>query len=289
MKTIIVPIDFSSESLNGLELAILFANHMNSDIQMVHVMKKEENVYREKEVLEFHEVAHNFNELIKTYKKKLGGECEITYHIRYGKIHEEVINQTDSFDDSMIVCSTHGHSGFEEFFIGSNAYKIASASPVPVITIRGSKIPKAVKRIILPLDNTLETREKVPLTAKLALRFNAEVHVLTLFTSDFENIHHKINQYTTQVCNYLGRLGIPHKKVQLQGNNVTDMTIDYANKVAADMISIMTEQEKSLSNLLLGNYAHQMINKSTIPVLAFPTRQIGVITESFKTEGIYYN
>ena len=57
--------------------------------------------------------------------------------------------------------------------------------------------------------------------------------------------------------------------------NVTTTTLDYAAAVQADMIAIMTEQEKNLSSLLLGNYAQQMINQSTIPVLTVrPTRVV---------------
>jgi len=55
--------------------------------------------------------------------------------------------------------------------------------------------------------------------------------------------------------------------------------------VNADLISIMTEQEQSLSNILLGSYAHQMINKAFIPVLSFPTYQLSLSTEGFRTTG----
>jgi hypothetical protein len=45
---------------------------------------------------------------------------------------------------------------------------------------------------------------------------------------------------------------IPYKIEHLHGSNLTDLTLDYARSVDADLISIMTEQEKSASNLLLG-------------------------------------
>jgi hypothetical protein len=72
---------------------------------------------------------------------------------------------------------------------------------------------------------------------------------------------------------------IPCTVNYLHGDNLTDITIDYANSVNADLISIMTEQEKSVGNLLLGNYAHQMINKSYIPVLSFPNYQIRIVAD----------
>ena len=41
MEKIIVPIDFSAESICGLKLAIIVANKFRADVQLVHVMKKQ--------------------------------------------------------------------------------------------------------------------------------------------------------------------------------------------------------------------------------------------------------
>jgi hypothetical protein len=35
-------------------------------------------------------------------------------------------------------------------------------------------------------------------------------------------------------------------------------------------------------------YAQQMVNKSPMPILFIPTKQIGIASESFKTQGINY-
>ncbi len=183
--------------------------------------------------------------------------------------------------------STHGGSGFEELFIGSNAFKIASSSSCPVITIR-KKVPKAIKNIILPLDHTVETRQKVPFTGLIAEKFKSKVHVVTVSSTDLPDIRSKLKDYQSQVCTWLKKHEIEYEIADLTGSNITDEIIEYAEKVNADLISIMTEQLKSLSNILLGSFAHQMINKSEIPVLLSPTRQIGVLTESFKALGINY-
>ena len=56
--------------------------------------------------------------------------------------------------------------------------------------------------------------------------------------------------------------------------NLTDATIDYALKHDANLISIMTEQETSARNLLLGTYAQQMVNHSPIPVLCIHPQEM---------------
>jgi len=40
MKNIIVPVDFSQESISGLEIALLFAKRIPVMVQLVYVMQK---------------------------------------------------------------------------------------------------------------------------------------------------------------------------------------------------------------------------------------------------------
>jgi hypothetical protein len=49
----------------------------------------------------------------------------------------------------------------------------------------------------------------------------------------------------------------------------------------------MTEQEKSASNLLLGNFAHQMINKANVPVLSFPNYHLRINAEDIWSLGAF--
>jgi hypothetical protein len=74
---------------------------------------------------------------------------------------------------------------------------------------------------------------------------------------------------------------IPYKVEHFQGSNLTDLILEYSVSVNANLISIMTEQKRSVSNLLLGTYAHQMINKAHIPVLSIPTYHLGNYAEDF--------
>lgn len=288
MKTIIVPIDFSRLSLVGLELAKIMALKTEAEIEMVHVTAYHETMPDSKITTEADYVEEEFEKIISSFTDKYGKDIILKYITKEGKIHDEIIRQADASKDSIIVTSTHGGSGLEELFVGSNAYKIVSSSNRPVITVRGFKVPEKIGKILLPIDSTNETREKVPFTAKLARLFNAQVQIVTVNSSELEDIKKRLDQYSRQVEQYMKNLDIPCETAQLTGNNITDITIDYAVNNGSDLISIMTEQEKSLNNILLGNYAHQMINKSPLPVLLFPTRHIGVITETFRTEGIDY-
>ncbi len=280
MKTIIVPLDFSDESLDGLNMAMMLAKKAGASIQMVHVIGKNKD---DNEITdEKNQIAkRKFEEILQKCKEGGNINCALNYLITGGKVFSEITALADKFEDSIIVLSTHGESGFEEMFIGGNAYKIASHSRNPVITVRKCKISPGIGKIVVPLDITLQTREKVPYTVKLAKLFGSEIHLITVRGSHLKSIEKKLYKYTEQVCSYIWDHDIPYKVEHLQGGNLADLILSYSASVNADLISIMTEQERSVSNLLLGTYAHQMINKAHIPVLSFPNYHLGNYAEDF--------
>lgn len=284
MKHIIVPIDFSKESLNGLRLALIFANHLHCSIQMVYVQRPVSEMGRIGLEEEHKAAIQNFDKLVEEYKTKLNKGLELTYIVKKGKIYREVVNQAEAFEDTAIICSTHGASGFEEFFIGSNAFKIVSATDQPVITIRHGSVPHEIKKIVMPIDITSDTRQKVPLTAEIAKVFDAEIHIVAVSSLQTDEVVGKLNAYTKQIGEYLDGLKIPYKTASLVGDNLTDITIEYALDVNADMISIMTEQSKAISNFVLGSYAQQMLSKSPMPVLSVTPQEIFILG-SFATQG----
>ena len=287
MKHIIVPIDFSKESLNGLRLAILFANQFQSNVQLVYVQKPVSEFGRVGVEEEHRTASQNFEKLVHEYEKKLNKGLELSYIIKKGKIYREVVNQAQAFENSAIICSTHGASGFEEFFIGSNALKIIAATDCPVITINHGIAPHEIKKIVMPIDVTADTRQKVPITTEIAKAFGAEVHVVTVSSIQNDEIVTKLNAYSKQVCDYLKEYDIPYKTTSLNGDNITDITIEYALDINADLISIMTEQSRSFSNFILGSYAQQMLSKAPIPVLSVSPQEIFILG-SFNTQGTPY-
>ncbi len=286
MKTIIVPLDLSDESLNGLNLAVMLATKTGANIIMVHVTGVYTGDYYEQKEKENKFAQTKFDGLLREYKDKIKN-FSLSYIIKEGKIFKEVADLADKYEDALTVLATHGSSGFEELFIGGNAYKIASHSRNPVITVRKSNIPSKISNIVLPLDMTFQTREKVPYTVDLAKKFGSKIHILTIRLSNLKSIEKRLQNYAEQVASYLDSHKISYTVEYLHGGNLTDLTLDYSRSISADMISIMTEQEKSASNLLLGNFAHQMINKAYIPVLSFPNHHLRITAEDIWTLGAF--
>ena len=146
MKNFIVPIDFSAESLNGLKMAILFSKKTQVNIQLVYILTKSPESDRAMQETEQKNAEENFRKIIETYKPQLAHDSQINFLIRKGRVYQEIVSLADELPDSVITSSTHGASGFQELFIGSNTFRIISATERPVITLRKNYCPDAISR-----------------------------------------------------------------------------------------------------------------------------------------------
>ncbi len=269
-KKIVVGVDFSDCSINAFEHAITIAQKAKAGIIMVwvnHLDYSKEIFSVEPRQLK-DEVENRFREMIGKYEKKLWGQ-KLEYDIRKGKVYKEICTVAEERDAFLIIIGTHGSSGFEEFWIGSNANRTVSAATRPIITIRsGVDASKDLKKIVMPFDSTKVTRQKLDFTTMLAVYFKSEVHVLGLFTSTMDDLRYRIRNYVAQAEDYLKEHNVDFVVTYLEADNITQTTLDYAQEIDANLISIMTEQETHTSNLWMGPYASQMVNHSPIPVLS---------------------
>ncbi|MFO7614218.1 MAG: universal stress protein [Bacteroidales bacterium] len=279
MKQIIVAIDFSKTSLNALAYGIHFANKAGADLQMVWVdnTTSEEVVFEGFAQEERTEKVALLRELQKKYNKSLKNG-KLDFKTRKGKVYIELAQQAKVVNADMIITGTHGVSGFEEFWIGSNAYRIVTNAPCPVITLRHDAKVQDVKKIVIPIDSSQETRQKIPVAAQLAQLCHSEVHVLSLYSTTLKSVHRRVDNYARQVTNYFGERNIKYVSEVKESDNITRTTIDYAEAVDADLIAIMTEQETTTANIFLGPYAQQMVNHSPIPVLSMRAKELLPIT-----------
>jgi len=272
MKNFIVPVDFSKESLNGLKLAIMFSKHIKVHIQMINVLPKNSDADKDASDTEINLAEDKLRTIIQEFTPLLGNDSSFGFAVQRGRIYQEVVNLAEMLPDSVIAASTHGASGFQEVFIGSNTFRIISATERPVITLRKNTCPEDISRIVMPIDLSVDSRQKVPFTAEVAKLFNAEIHVVGIHVLKGLGNKRKIRSYVSQVSGYMEDKAACETN-EVYGDNAAELVINYANTVKADLISITTEKPSGIS-LIIGNTAHQILNKAEIPVLCLTPRNI---------------
>lgn len=269
MKKILVGMDFSQGALNALDYAIEVAKNTQSEITLVWIEPETNDKLMPGEKNEIRYEAKLDLQKIIALKQEKDSSVKFRFKQKRGKIFLEMASLAESIDTDLVIIGTHGIGGFEEFWVGSNAFKIISYCPCPVISVRtdfhgGGKI----KKIILPIDDTRDTTSKVPMAAKLALAFDAEIDILGIYESDLASIRKKTDHYVQKTEKYLSANNIKHQFHHCKSNNLSCSIVKYAENNEADLMVIMTDQNKATSDIIMGRRAQQIINRSPIPVLS---------------------
>ena len=271
-KYILVPVDFSPSSINAMEHAVLYANAIGCDIRMIHVKRRNAdydpaiNFNDYDEVLKS-SVINNFKRIIAHFKSKMKGR--IDYCVRDGRVFTEVCNQAKYGDALMIISGTNGVSGFKERWEGSNAFRIVSHATCPVITIKYNFVPQSPRRIVVPIDNTARTRLKIPIVAKIAKCFDAEMMLIDIRNDNKLSTQKKMEDAMKAVTVYLDRHNVRYCKdnLRVKKKKTATAVIDYALENDADLIAATSERLDNNWQLFSVSNPQKLVNHSPIPVI----------------------
>lgn len=275
MKTILVAIDFSKNAEHALEYALVYANKLHTDIQLIWV----DNILTEDSVIDSidretrKEKKIYMEGLISKYQPQLKNS-KISYFFKKGRVYQEIAKAAKQINADIIFAGTHGVSGYEQYWIGSNAYRIMTQSPCPLVTIRSDyQFKKTINNILLPLDSSLETKQKLPFACELAVQFGAQIHLLMIYNSPLSVIRKRVEQFGKEAEKCLTERKMDFVVEHLEASNVAASLLEYSKENNIDLIMIMTDQGITTANKFLGPYAQQLINNSIIPVMSLRAKE----------------
>ena len=270
MKRLVVAFDFSKNSEHALEYALVYAQKMSAAIELVWVdntVSPSNLVDTIEEELRI-EKKNFLKDLIKKYASEYPG-VPMKISLGKGKVYQEISKIAFRLKADMIFAGTHGISGYEQFWIGSNAFRITTSAPCPVVTIKWDyPVSNDISNILLPLDSSLETKRKLPFTVQLAKQFGAKIHLLKVYNSTLGVIRHRIDSFGDEALRYLKDADVEHQLYTHEADNVATSIIEYADKYQIDLITIMTDQETTTGSRFLGPYSQQLIHLAKMPVMS---------------------
>lgn len=274
INKILIPFDFSETAELALEHAVFMAKLHKADIILLHVIESYSFTSAisqafSKSQTEFEsKVESSANERLQQLSDKLHHDSGmgVNYRTEVGKIYKKIISVADEMNADIIIMGTHGVSGFQEFLVGSNTYRVVMGASCPVISVQTHSRKIGFKDIVLPIDNSHSSRQKVKHAVEIARHYNSVIHIAGIMTMSDVDLQRRFEVKIHQVQDYLDQHEVPHSTKIFKGDNTASITLDFSNSVNADLIIIMTDQEST--GIFLGNYAQQIINHSKVPVMS---------------------
>lgn len=258
IDNILVPFVDSPSAIGALKTAITLTKIHNSKLSVIHVLTEKSNesvLDKIKDICSAENVPFKFIE-------------------RSGSIYKEITKAEKELEADLIVMGAYGKTGWQQFWVGSNAFKVMSTSQCPVLTLQGDSAPfNGFHKIMLPLDDSDETRQKVNWVAKIAKGFDSEVLIFNTTKVRGDESRLKLAQYAQQMETILHKEGIKTSFDESYGNNIAEDCIKFAQMHHCDLITIMTETEHT-NSFFMGTYAQQLVSTSPVPVLTIHARSV---------------
>jgi nucleotide-binding universal stress UspA family protein len=168
INTVLVPIDFSGCSLEGLRYAISFAETCAARIVVLHVLHFDyaytADGFAMYDMSELTKAAEEpaEREMIKFVRRAKFGRVKFSTVIRTGMPFPEICAFAKDEDVDVIITSTHGRTGFEHVLIGSTAEQVVRHATCPVLVVPSHPLERA-KHLTSPAKRTRPSPQPRPL------------------------------------------------------------------------------------------------------------------------------
>ena len=276
-KKIIFPTDFSVFANHAFSTAKMIAKLFNAELFILHAIEAPTGItkmfsrFDEKEARK--EVDKHLTEFIKRHDD---GDVKFNKMVKIGAPYRCISDAAGEISAFMVVMGTHGASGFQEYFVGSNASRVIRDAPCPVMTIRNlPDVEAGFKKLVLPFDLTPESGEKVNWGIDFAQKFGSQINLLSVLMTEDMEVKKKLKARLDKASAFIQTAGVKVEASLITSEkDLPDSVLEYAEQEKADLILIMSQQDKNLKEQLLGAYAAHIVNKSAIAVLSInPTKE----------------
>ncbi|WP_321294825.1 universal stress protein [Marinifilum fragile] len=260
-RSLLVAWDFSTVAEYALDHASIFAENVEAEVVLVHIVKKESQL---------EEAKGKMAEAVeKIYKEK---NIRPEFIVRDGSIFTTINDVAKEMNAMLVLMGTHGIKGMQKL-TGSWALKVIVGSRVPFVVVQAPPVQKKYSSVVLPVDFKKENKEKLSWAEFLGKFFKAKMRIITPKMPEGQMLQRtKANLVFAK--KYLESRGIDYEIDTADGGNDFAMeTVDFAKKIDADIILIMTTKNISFQDYMLGAHEQFVIaNSAHIPVMCVNPR-----------------
>jgi nucleotide-binding universal stress UspA family protein len=151
-QRILVPIDGSSTSTQGLDEAIKLAKLTGASLRLIHVVDpltfatgiELYGAYAGDVIPLMKEAGEKILEQARTLVATSGVKVDtLLFDSLATRVSDTVVEQAKAWDADLIVIGTHGRRGVKRLMLGSDAEQIVRMAPVPVLLVRAPEVKES--------------------------------------------------------------------------------------------------------------------------------------------------
>jgi len=279
MKKILVPTDFSKNSVIALEVASEIAKKSGAEISLLHVV--EEATPSSYNIAGEWRTTQNWSDRLFTLKllEKSKAQLEklvqdprfssvkVTGELRLGNAFHGMRTIITEHKVDLVVMGTRGHSKVEKLIIGTNTERVVRHAHCPVLSVHKKPAKVDFKNIVYATAMHKDEEVFSRIIKRTQALYNSTIHLVRINTpGDFQR-DYVVKDYMEK---FSRKLGLKNYTINIF-NDITeeDGIVYFAESIDADLIAMATHGRTGFAHVMAGSIAEDVVGHSKRPVLTF--------------------
>lgn len=273
MKKILVPTDFSEHAEFALKTAAQIAKKNNGEIILLHMLELPSQVVDKvagrtgdiPEIMFFIQKTREHFEEIKN-SSFLDG-IPVTEAVQFERAFEGIIKASKGHNVDLVVMGSHGTSGVQGFFVGSNTEKVVRTSDIPVLVVKKELDIKDINKFVFASDFSEEMKKPFENAIAFAKAFGARMDLLMINTP---GRFMSTEESEKRITSFLKSFSLENYSMHVYNDySVEKGVLNFSNRVNADLIGVGTHGRTGISHYLNGSIGEDIVNNAVRPVITF--------------------
>ena len=281
MKNILLPTDFSENSLNAIKYAIQLFKKEECKFYVLHtytpVIYDPQILILEHADFFLEEIykknaEKNLDKLIKKVKKNAGSHSSFekmaVFHSLIPAINEIVAEK----GVYVVIMGTKGATGALEILWGSNTVRALKNLSCPLLIVPQNYVYKEPKHILFPSDfNFNYPLQILDIIKDICAQTQSRLHVLHVLMND--KVEYEVANSKKLLSQELK--GIKHEFHTVEGQNLVKAIRKFEKNFDIDLLVMVNNKHSFFRNLLFTSAVDKFGFRNVNPFLVLPTRNPG--------------
>ncbi len=270
MKKLIVPVDFSSTSVNAVEFAGNLAIFYGAEIWLYHAYEMPAGIGEVAwplfTVKELQAAAdHELEVLKETVQQTL--RSKVTFHTKAEMISfaAGLADFCETVKPDMVVMGLSGKDALAKLIVGSNTIKVIHGLKYPVLVIPPKATFTPVVKIGFACDyRNIEEKTPVTLLKKIVKDFDADLHILNVDHDD-KHVDSEVMDGSIVAKELFKDINPVYDSIESE--SVTEGLNKYADEKGLDWIVVIPKKHTVLQKLFNRSHSKDLLYHTHLPVL----------------------
>ena len=270
MKNILVPTDFSYCAKGAVEAGLSLAEQYGAKLHLFHGLPipKNRTEGSQTEKAEVKQLIHNA-ELLFAEWKTIAAQRKVNLqtHLSGGKLVDAVEEIRKKFQIDFIIMGSHGASGKNEYFIGSNTQKVVRSVHCPVLIIKEPMMSYRFQKVVFASNFDPKEKRAFQYFLDFVKAFEPEIHLVEINTSSF------FGQPYILAKELMDDFAEMAKPLDCKTHFYRDFNVDagvrkFSQEIGAQLIGISNQIRHPLKRMFSGSNVEALVNHARVPVLS---------------------